>query len=70
MATLKRARDLLHRVQGELAALAGLLHLLVGELFGRGRHQVVVAQSPCLHHPVERLRAVVAFASVGPCRGV
>ena len=57
---VESAADLLHHGQGELAAFAGFLHLLVVELFGGRLYELVVRELPFLHEFIERLRAVIA----------
>lgn len=59
---VQATHDFLHRMQGELAAFAGLLHLLVIELLRRSFHQGMIAQTPLGHELVQRLHAVISVA--------
>lgn len=57
---VESAGEFLHHVQGELAAFARFLDLLVSELFRRSGHELVIGNAPTLHQSIERLRSVVA----------
>ena len=55
------SRHLLHHFERELAALPGLLNLLVGELFQTDIDQIVVVQTPGLHDGIDSLYAMITF---------
>lgn len=57
---VESAADFLHHGEGELAAFASFLNLLVVELLGGGLDEEVVGECPIFHEGVEGLGAVFA----------